>query len=353
RPEAARLAEIVNDCNGIVVAVDVPSGVDASTGEVSGVAVRADVTVTFGALKPGLLVSPGVAYAGIVDVVDIGLSLPRARIAALDADDVAALVPWPEADSDKYSRGVVGVVAGSERYTGAAVLCVGGALHAGAGMVRYAGVEAAADEVRRHSPEALVTSTDDVLSVGRVQSWVAGSGLSTGAEATAVVRAVLGTDVPVVVDADALSVIAEDPSLLSGRAAPTLLTPHAGEFARLVGVDRAEVEARRLRSAQEAARRFGATVLLKGSTTVIADPSGQTRVNTAQTPYLATAGSGDVLAGVCGALLAAGLSPLDAGSVGAFLHGLAAVVAAGDPPAQVTPRDVAAALPEAVRTVRR
>ena len=354
RESAARLAEIVNDCNAIVVAVDVPSGVDATTGEVAGVAVDADVTVTFGGLKSGLLVTPGATYAGIVDVVDIGLDLPAAEVAAIDADDVALMLPWPGADTDKYRRGVVGVVAGSEQYTGAAVLCVGGALHAGAGMVRFAGVASAADQVRRHWPEALVTADpDDVLAVGRVQSWVVGSGLGTGPNATEIVAAVLGTDVPVVLDADALAVVAEQPDLVSRRRAPTLLTPHAGEFARLVGMDRADVEARRLSSAQDAARKFGATVLLKGSTTVIADPSGQTRVNTAQTPYLATAGSGDVLAGVCGTLLAAGLSALDAGAVGAFLHGLAALLAAGDPPAQVAARDVAAALPEAVRTILR
>lgn len=357
RPAAAQRAEIVNDCNAIVVAVDVPSGVDASTGEVAGgVAVRADVTVTFGGLKAGLLVAPGATYAGAVDVVDIGLDLPPADIGALDADDVASLLPQPEPDSDKYSRGVVGVVAGSERYTGAAVLCVGGALHAGAGMVRYAGVGAAADEVRRHWPEALVMTiagADGVLDVGRVQSWVVGSGLGTGPQATAIVTTVLGTDAPVILDADAIAVVAEAPELVANRTAPTLLTPHAGEFARLVGMDRAQVEARRLRSAQDAARTFGATVLVKGSTTVIADPSGQTRVNTAQTPYLATAGSGDVLAGVCATMLAAGLSALDSGAVAAFLHGLAAVLAAGEPAAPITPRDVAAALPEAVRAVRR
>jgi hydroxyethylthiazole kinase-like uncharacterized protein yjeF len=353
RPAAARIAEIVNDTNAIVVAVDVPSGVDASTGEVAGVAVRADVTVTFGGLKAGLLVTPGATYAGAVDVVDIGLHLPSAGVGALDADDVAGLLPAPSVDSDKYRRGVVGVVAGSEQYTGAAVLCVGGAVHAGAGMVRYAGVAAAADEVRRHWPEVLVTADrSDVLGIGRVQSWVVGSGLGTGPDATAVVAAVMGTDLPVVLDADALSVVAEQTGLLSGRRAPTLLTPHAGEFARLVGMERDEVETQRLRSTQEAARKFGATVLLKGSTTVIADPSGQTRINTAQTPYLATAGSGDVLAGICGTLLGAGLSALDAGAVGAFLHGLAALLAAGDPPAPIAARDIAAALSEAVRALR-
>ena len=358
RPAAARLAEAINDAGAIVVAVDVPSGVDASTGEVAGAAVRADVTVTFGGLKPGLLVTPGATHAGAIDVVDIGLRLPVADIAALDADDVAAMVPRADVDSDKYRRGVVGVVAGSERYTGAAALCVGGAVRAGAGMVRYAGVAAAADEVRRHWPEAVVTSIADgdaaaVLDIGRVQSWVVGSGLGTGPQATAIVTAILGSDVPVILDADAIAVVAEHPDLVSQRTAPTLLTPHAGEFARLVGADRADVEARRLHSAQDAARKFGVTVLLKGSTTVIADPSGQTRINTAQTPYLATAGSGDVLAGVCGTMLAAGLNALDSGAVAAFLHGLAAVLAAGEPPAPIAARDVAAALPDAVRAIRR
>lgn len=355
RPPAQRLAELARDAR-LVVAVDIPSGVDASTGEVAGAAVRADVTVTFGGLKAGLLVTPGAAYAGAIDVVDIGLDLPAADVAALDADDVAAMIPQPQVDSDKYRRGVVGVVAGSEQYTGAAVLCVGGALQAGAGMVRYAGVAAAADEVRRQWPEALVTTVTDasqVLEIGRVQSWVVGSGLGTGPHATEIVAAVLGADVPVVLDADAIAVVAEQPDLLANRRAPTLLTPHAGEFARLVGADRDDVEARRLRSAQDAARKLGVTVLLKGSTTVVADPSGQTRINTAQTPYLATAGSGDVLAGVCGTMLAAGLSALDSGAVAAFLHGLAAVLAAGEPPAPITPRAVAAALPEAMRAIRR
>ena len=355
RPAAQRLAELARDAR-LVVAVDIPSGVDASTGEVASTAVRADVTVTFGGLKAGLLVMPGAAHAGAIDVVDIGLDLPAADVAALDADDVAAMIPRPHVDSDKYRRGVVGVVAGSEQYTGAAVLCVSGAVQAGAGMVRYAGVAAAADEVRGHWPEALVTTATDasrVLAIGRVQSWVVGSGLGTGPRATEIVAAVLGADVPVVLDADAIAVVAEQPDLVANRRAPTLLTPHAGEFARLVGADRDDVEARRLRSAQDAARKLGVTVLLKGSTTVVADPSGQTRINTAQSPYLATAGSGDVLAGVCGTMLAAGLSALDSGAVAAFLHGLAAVLAAGEPPAPITPRAVAAALPEAMRAIRR
>jgi len=138
RGSAEKLAELLGESDALVVAVDVPSGVDASTGEVPGRAVRADVTVTFGALKTGLVVAPGADYAGAVEVVDIGLSLPASDVTLLDASDVSALVPAPEGETDKYRRGVVCVVAGSDRYTGAAMLAVGGALAMGAGMVRFA-----------------------------------------------------------------------------------------------------------------------------------------------------------------------------------------------------------------------
>lgn len=357
RGEAAKVAEQLADVDAVVVAVDVPSGVDASTGEVAGVAVRADVTVTFGALKTGLVVAPGAEFAGAIEVVDIGLSLPDAEVTLLDAEDVARLLPSPGGETDKYRRGVVGVVTGSDRYTGAAVLAVGGALTAGAGMVRFAGVAHPAELVRQHWPEAVVTVVPPgdgaaVLDAGQVQSWVVGSGLGTDDAAADVVRAVLGADVPVVVDADAITVIGEHPEWLRARSAPTVLTPHAGEFARLTGADRNEVEARRLTLAREAVRDLGATVLLKGSTTVVADPSGVVRVNTADTPYLATAGSGDVLSGICGALLAGGLAPLDAASAAAFLHGMAGLVAESVPAAPIRALDLVTHLPAAIRTVR-
>ncbi len=294
-----------------------PSGVDASTGEVAGVAVRADVTVTFGALKIGLVVSPGAEFAGRVEVVDIGLSLPRPEVTLLDADDVAELVPEPHGESDKYRRGVVGIVAGSDTYTGAAQLSVGGALATGVGMVRYVGGAHPAELVRQRWPEAVVTEVHRgdgaaVLDAGRVQAWVVGSGLGTDSQAGGIVEAILSADVPVLVDADAITWLASHRELLAGRQAPTLLTPHAGEFARLMDVDRADVEAHRLDHARRAANALGVTVLLKGSTTVIASPADGVRVNTASTAYLATAGSGDVLSGVCGALLAGGLGALDA-----------------------------------------
>jgi hydroxyethylthiazole kinase-like uncharacterized protein yjeF len=334
---AALLGELPADA--MVVAVDVPSGVDSSSGEVQGPAVRADVTVTFGALKTGLLVDPGADSAGVVELVDIGLELPEATVEVLQAADVAELLPRPERDSDKYRRGVVGVAAGSPEYTGAAVLCVGGAVRGNAGMVRYVGADAPAALVRARWPEVVVGE-------GRVQAWAVGSG--AGGNAAETLGRVASDGVPLVVDADALEAFAKD----RHGATSVLLTPHAGELGRLLGVDRGEVEARRLHFARQAARDLDAVVLLKGSTTLVAAPDGRARVNPTGTPALATAGSGDVLAGLCGALLAGGLDPFDAGSVAAWLHGLAGRLAA-EGGAPVAAGDLLDHLPAAIRSVGR
>ena len=342
RGKAAELVPELAD-GPMIVAVDVPSGVDADTGEVAGAAVQADVTVTFGALKPGLLVDPGAAHAGTVELVDIGLGphLPdEAAVEVLQAADVRALLPGAGLgrEADKYRRGVVGVSAGSQQYTGAAVLCVGGAIRGGAGMVRYVGDDAPTDLVRHRWPEVVVGE-------GRVQAWTVGSGGGEGAAdrlATA-----LKADVPVVVDADALAAFTGQ---TRRGAHSALLTPHAGELARLMDVDREAVEARRLEHARRAAVGLAAVVLLKGSTTVVATPDGRIRVNPTGTTALATAGTGDVLAGLCGALLAGGLDPLDAGSVGAWLHGLAGRLAA-DGGAPISAYDVLDALPAAFRAL--
>ncbi|WP_125262122.1 NAD(P)H-hydrate dehydratase [Streptomyces alboflavus] len=348
RPLAARLVRAAEDSGALVVAVDLPSGVDADTGQVAGDAVRADATVTFGTYKPGLLVDPGREYAGAVRLVDIGLdgSLGphEAALEALQYVDVERLLPVPGAESDKYRRGVVGVVAGSARYPGAAVLAVAGALRGGAGAVRYVGP--AADAVIARFPEALV-SDGPPAKAGRVQAWVAGPGLGDDAGR---LRDVVAADVPVLIDADGLRLVDRD--AVRGRAAPTLLTPHAGEAAALLGVSRAEVEGARLDSVRELAGRYAATVLLKGSTTLVASPGGgrAVRVNPTGTAWLATAGSGDVLSGLAGSLLAAGLEARDAGAVGAFLHGLAARLAAEGAP--VGAQDVADAVPLAWRDVR-
>ncbi|MET7651229.1 MULTISPECIES: NAD(P)H-hydrate dehydratase [unclassified Streptomyces] len=347
RPDAAALAATVAGARAAVVAVDLPSGVDADTGEVHGSAIRADLTVTFGTHKPGLLVDPAREYAGSVHLVDIGLGgeLPaEPELAALQHADVAGLLPVPGGESDKYRRGVVGIAAGSARYPGAAVLAVAGALRGGAGAVRYVGP--AGDAVIARFPETLV-SDQGPRRAGRVQAWVVGPGAGEDAKTVA---EVLAAEVPVLIDADGLRLA--DPDAVRERTAPTLMTPHAGEAAALLGVAREEVEGARLRFARELAARYRATVLLKGSTTLVADAGGEgaVRVNATGTAWLATAGSGDVLSGLAGSLLAAGLSALDAGSVGAYLHGLAGRFAAGGAP--VGAHDVAAAVREAWRDVR-
>ncbi|MFF1306458.1 NAD(P)H-hydrate dehydratase [Streptomyces sp. NPDC058307] len=343
RPDAARLAEVAERSRAVVVAVDLPSGVDADTGEVRGAAVRADLTVTFGTHKPGLLIDPAREYAGSVRLVDIGLALPEeAEVEALQHADVRRLLPVPAGESDKYRRGVVGIAAGSARYPGAAVLAVYGALRGGAGAVRYVGP--AGDAVLARFPETLVSDRGP-KQAGRVQAWVVGPG--AGDDASAVAE-VLASDVPVLVDADGLRLAGRD--AVRARTAPTLMTPHAGEAAALLGVAREEVEGARLASARELAGRYGATVLLKGSTTLVADAvGGAVRVNPTGTAWLATAGSGDVLSGLAGSLLASGLSALDAGSVGAYLHGLAGRFAADGAP--VGAHDVAEAVPAAWRDV--
>ncbi len=326
RPEASRLARAAHEARAAVVAVDLPSGVDPDTGEVPGEAVRADATVTFGTHKPGLLIDPGAEYAGALRLIDIGLAPHLAGatpvLQALQHADVAALLPAPGGESDKYRRGVTGVVAGSQRYPGAAVLAVGGALRGGAGAVRYVGP--GADAVIARFPEALV-STGDPSAAGRVQSWVVGPGLGDDARARRAVAEVLDGDVPVLVDADALR-LADRAAVRArrDRGVPTVLTPHAGEAAALLGVPREDVEAARLAHVRRLSDDFAATVLLKGSTTLVAEPGAPVYVNPTGTAWLATAGSGDVLSGLTGSLLASGLPAREAAAAGAYLHGLAA-----------------------------
>jgi ADP-dependent NAD(P)H-hydrate dehydratase / NAD(P)H-hydrate epimerase len=366
RDPGAWLAAEAGRSRGLVVAVDLPSGIDADTGEVAGAAVQADVTVTFGTWKPGLLIDPGASHAGVVELVDIGLGpyLGPPDAAAAQAADIAAWLPRPTAESDKYRRGVLGIVAGSERFTGAAQLSVGAAIRGGAGMVRLVSAPPAVAVVRQHWPEAVLTTTADtqadgqvteadgqvIEAAGRVQAWVAGPGMGTDSHAAGRLAAVLATSLPVLVDADGITLLAANRELLS-RSAPTLITPHAGELARLLGADLGDIEAHRLRFATQAAAELGCTVLLKGSTTVIASPSsdGDVLVNPTGTSWLATAGSGDVLSGLAGALLAQGLGPLRAAAAAAYLHGIAARLAADGAP--IGASDVIGALPAATRTV--
>lgn len=303
-----------------VVAVDLPSGIDVHTGATDGPHVQAALTVTFGGLKP----VHGLADCGRVELIDIGLDLPQPTFLGFEAHDVRARWPVPHPSDDKYSQGVKGVLAGSATYPGAAILSTGAAVAATSGMVRYAG--SAHAEVVSHWPE--VVAAPDVTTAGRVQAWVVGPGLGTDTVGEEALRFALDTDLPVIVDADALTLLAADLDLVADRTAPTVLTPHAGEFARLAGHPPGSD---RVAAARGLADRVNATVLLKGNVTIIAEPDGPTYLNPAGQSWAATAGSGDVLSGIIGALLASGIAPGEAAAMAAFVHARAADLAAHDP----------------------
>lgn len=318
RPAAAHVFEQAGDIP--VVAVDIPSGIDVATGAITGPAVRAALTVTFGGLKP----VHALADCGRIELVDIGLELPGADLLSFEAADVVARWPVPGARDDKYTQGVTGVLAGSSTYPGAAVLCTGAAVATHSGMVRYAG--SAHREVLARWPEVIASPTP--AAAGRVQSWVVGPGLGTDEAGAAALWFALETDLPVLVDADGLTMLAAHPELVTGRTAPTVLTPHAGEFARLAGSPPGDD---RVGATRRLADALGATVLLKGNVTVIAEPGGPVYLNPAGQSWAATAGSGDVLSGMIGALLASGLPTGEAAAAAAFVHARAAALSAADP----------------------
>lgn len=320
-----RAAEVVEGLVGdpYVVAVDVPSGIGVDDGVASGTVLDADLTVTFGSAKPGLLLPPAARRAGAVEVVDIGLALdgPPA-VVRLEPEDVAAVWPVPTADAHKYTRGVVGVVAGSRAYPGAAILTTSAALRAGVGMVRYLGD--VGELVVAKNPEVVVGN-------GRVQAWVFGPGVSTDDASQRrrigyAFEHVLVKGEPAVVDAGALVLLPE-------RVGPhAVLTPHAGELAELLAargedVDRAAVEAEPLRWARRAHELTGATVLLKGPVTLVVGANGATYAQADAPAWLSTAGAGDVLAGLLGALLAARVDAIhEDATVAAALAATAAMV---------------------------
>ncbi len=320
RPGAAEVFSAVHGAGIPVVAVDIPSGIDVCTGVADGPHVQAALTVTFGGLKP----VHALGDCGRVELVDIGLDLAASDLLSLDAADVVARWPVPGPADDKYTQGVTGVLAGSATYPGAAVLCAGAAVAATSGMVRYAG--SAGQQVLSHWPEVIAAPTP--AAAGRVQAWVVGPGLGTDETGAAALWFALDTDLPVIVDADGLTMLAAHPELLADRVAPTVLTPHAGEFTRLAG---APPGADRVAATRRLAERFGATVLLKGNVTVIAEPGGPTYLSPAGQSWAATAGSGDVLSGMVGALLASGLPAGLAAAAAAFVHARAANLSAADP----------------------
>lgn len=338
RGPAAEAAEALNRSGSKVLSVDVPSGVDGASGQVEGTAVRAERTVTLAALKPGLLLYPGAGYAGEVQIADIGISEHHlaAAMQLAEAHDVAARLPARPPDAHKRSVGKVLIVAGSRGMSGAAVLAARGALRAGAGLVWVAAPPQAAEIIEQSVTEAVVRVLPGTVSgsiaagaLERIQEWaeeadsvVIGPGMSSDEEAGELVLELFRTvHRPLIVDADGINAFAGRTDAMRSRTSPAVLTPHAGELARLVGEDLEQIRSRPVDSARKAARMTGAIVLLKGGPTLIA---GDDRVVAVQAggPYLASAGTGDVLSGVIAAL-AAGIPPFDAAWAGAWLHGRA------------------------------
>jgi hydroxyethylthiazole kinase-like uncharacterized protein yjeF len=346
-PEIDDLLQAVSD-TAYVLAVDLPSGADPNGEVVAQSCVFADETVTFIVPKPVHLLPATEPAVGRLTVVDIGVEIDGSPVVErVTHGDVPWLWPRPGPGDDKYTRGVLGIVAGGENYTGAALLAVAAAVCSGAGMVRYVGPSTPSLLVRAEVPEA-------VIGWGQVQAWLIGPGVDVaddsdeGKAQRAAAQSALDSGLPCVVDAGGLDLIVEP------RSTPTLLTPHAGELARLLSrldgpVDRATVTGAPVAHAQRLADLTNSTILLKGATTLVVPPgsSGLALRSQADAPsWLATAGSGDVLAGLVGMLLAAGLSPLDAGSVAALVHGLAADAA--NPGGPVRALGVAHAIPGVV-----
>jgi len=353
-----------------VLAVDIPSGVDGDTGEACGEPLRADVTVTFAALKPGLLQGDGPLLAGRVEVVDIGLDVDRARLWVVEDADVARLLPVRPRESHKWQTAVA-VVAGSPGMSGAAELCAHAAYRAGAGMVRL-GVPGA-DPALLLAGEAVATelSADDwapaaLEMVTRCHALVVGPGLGRAEGTAAQVRALVAqAPVPVVVDADGLVALGSGPGRATalrgpgtdaatptagadgGAAVHGILTPHDGEFATLAGEAPGPD---RIAAARSLAADTGAVVLLKGPTTVVAEPGGTALLVTAGSPRLATAGTGDVLSGAIAAFVARGLAPLEAAGLAAHVHGRAATLG---PPEGLVAGDLADLLGRWLSDVRR
>jgi NAD(P)H-hydrate epimerase len=365
REDVAELIEKMNAAAVPVVAVDVPSGVDGSTGEVWGEAVQADLTVCAHAAKLGCIVSPGFEHAGEVAVVDIGIPPEvdeEGAVVWTDADSLRGTVPRRAISAHKYSAGSLLVVAGSAMATGAAVMVARGAQRTGCGIIFVVTAEGVAPFVDAQLIEVLVTGTpeddegnmsadalDTILEhAERASAIVVGPGMGVGEGGWRIVEGILGsTDLPVLLDADAISNLLGTEALR--REAPVVITPHPGELGRLLGEGAKEVQACRLHTARRTAEEGSCCVALKGADTLVTEGE-RTAVNSTGGAQLATAGTGDVLSGIIGALLARGVDAYDAARAGAWAHGRAAELwleATGWPAESMTATDLLPHLPEA------
>jgi NAD(P)H-hydrate epimerase len=351
-----------------VLSVDVPSGVDASNGTVAGLAVRARVTVTFHAAKPGLWIHPGKGHAGRVEVADIGIprGAPMAAAVGLIEDSLLAQLPRRGPASTKFASGHVLVAGGSRGLSGAPAMASRAAMRAGAGYITALVPQALQPVIAAGgTPELMtvgLTEQDGTLSEAALEealeagarggALALGPGLGRSEQAAAFARSLARrSELSLVLDADGLNAHAGRLADLAGRRCPTVLTPHAGELGRLLGRDSAEISAARLEAVREAAETSGAVVVLKGDDTLIAEPDGRVAVSPGDSPALATAGTGDVLTGVLAALLSAGLDPFTAAAGAVLLHLRAGRLAAARLGAAegVIATDVIEALPAARR----
>ena len=345
RPDAAALIDAMNEQPKPVVAVDVPSGVDASTGEIAGAAVRAELTVTMHGPKVGLAVAPGRFHAGRVVAADIGLA-PLDTEHRLVTQWILRVVPRRRAEDTKYTAGSVLVVGGSPGLTGAACLAAEAAFRADAGYVAVAAPAESLPVLEQRLLEAVKRPLDEVWdATGKARALAIGPGLGRSPDRAELVRRLLAeVDLPAVVDADGLFGL--EPFR---RSAATVLTPHSGELARLLDRDSSWVDAHRLEALSLAVERFGCVVLLKGADTLVGAPGQGVLVCQTGTPALATAGTGDVLTGVTGAFLAKGVDARLAAAAAATAHGLSAELAPHQ--AGLVAGDVVAALPRALESV--
>jgi hydroxyethylthiazole kinase-like uncharacterized protein yjeF len=369
REPLASAIRAINEQDAPVVACDVPSGADASTGEVHGEAVRAAVTATFHGSKVGLHVNPGKELAGEVSVVEIGIprGAPAPAAAGLISDRVVELVPRRARDGSKFASGTVVVVGGSRGLTGAPTMAALSAQRTGAGYVQVAVPQSAQpvlqlkllegmtralpEEDGGHTPAGL----GEVKQLAeRADALVLGPGVGRGEAALEFARAVAReVEKPLLIDADGLNAHAGRLDLLRGRDAPTVLTPHAGELARLLDTESNEVAAHRLACARAAAEQSGCVVVLKGDDSIVAAPGGPVAISRGATPALATAGTGDVLSGVIGTFLAKGLGAFEAAAAGVLAHARAGQVTARRLGADhVIAGDVIDAIPEAMAELR-
>lgn len=347
RPVGGIHAELIarmNQFAGPILALDVPSGLDGDTGRVLGIAVRATHTLSFIGGKLGLYTLDGPDHCGEVSVVDLGLKLDDCSGALLSMDDFRNRLKPRTRNSHKGSYGSLAVIGGAAGMTGAALLTARAGLMLGAGRV-FAGLLQAlpVDPLR---PELMLRSPGDALA--EATTAVVGPGLGASDAAVEILRRVAGADFPLLLDADALNLLGAHPVLaarIARRAAATVITPHPAEAARLLATTTDAVQADRVGAAMELAQRFKAHVALKGCGTIVAHPDGRWRINTTGNPGLASGGSGDVLSGMAGALLAQGWPAGAALSAAVYLHGAAAdtLAARGDGPIGIAAGELIAA----------